>query len=146
MDLYFDRCDGTATTIEVFLQCFAVTSGRDLTQFARWYHQSGTPEVGVDISYDETSGILTLDMTQTCPPTPGQRDKDPFVIPLAFGLVAPGGGPVPTVSADLSDEEAARGRIILATATVAYASRDSRSVQCRRCCAASRRRSGSRPT
>ena len=27
MDLYFERCDGTATTIEVFLQCFAVVVG-----------------------------------------------------------------------------------------------------------------------
>ena len=45
MDLYFERCDGTATTIEVFLQCFAAVAGRDLTQFARWYHQSGTPHV-----------------------------------------------------------------------------------------------------
>ena len=113
MDLYFERCDGTATTIEVFLQCFAVTSGRDLTQFARWYHQSGTPEVRVTTSYDALAGTLSLDFTQTCPPTPGQDSKDPFVIPLAFGLVASDGSHVAIDSPDLDEDEATHGRIIL---------------------------------
>ena len=31
MDLYFERCDGTAATVEEFLTCFADVSGRDLT-------------------------------------------------------------------------------------------------------------------
>ena len=114
MDLYFERCDGTATTIEVFLQCFAEASGRDLTQFARWYHQSGTPEVGVETKYDAEGGTLTLDFVQTCPPTPGQGKKDPFVIPIAFGLVASDGADVEITSADLSADEASRGLIVLA--------------------------------
>ena len=45
MDLYFERCDGTAATIEDFLGCFAETSGHDLTHFARWYEQAGTPTI-----------------------------------------------------------------------------------------------------
>ena len=45
MDLYFERHDGEAATVEQFVQCFADVSGRDLTQFKRWYSQAGTPEV-----------------------------------------------------------------------------------------------------
>ena len=114
MDLYFERCDGTATTIEVFLQCFAVASGRDLTKFARWYHQSGTPEIKVGTSYDEGAGTLTLDFAQSCPPTPGQERKDPFVVPIAFGMVTADGDAIPLDSPDLTAEEAERGLIVLA--------------------------------
>ena len=45
MDLYFERHDGEAATIEQFVQCFADASGKDFTQFMRWYSQAGTPEV-----------------------------------------------------------------------------------------------------
>jgi aminopeptidase N len=43
MDLYFERHDGEAATVEDFLACFADASGRDLAQFMRWYSQAGTP-------------------------------------------------------------------------------------------------------
>ncbi len=36
-----------AATVEQFIQCFADASGRDMTQFMRWYSQAGTPEVTV---------------------------------------------------------------------------------------------------
>jgi aminopeptidase N len=117
MDLYFDRCDGTATTIEVFLACFAEASGRDLSQFARWYHQAGTPQLKVTRTFDEATGTLTLDLAQTCPPTPGQDKKEPFVIPIAFGLVASEGADIKIESEDLSADEAARDLIILAEPT-----------------------------
>ncbi len=45
MDLYFERHDGEAATVEQFVQCFADVSKRDLKQFMRWYSQAGTPEV-----------------------------------------------------------------------------------------------------
>ena len=117
MDLYFERCDGTATTIEVFLQCFAETSGLDLAAFARWYHQSGTPRVDVAVAYDEAAGVLSLDFSQSCPPTPNQDKKDPFIIPIAFGLVAPDGGAVPFESLDLTEAERSLGRIVLSGPT-----------------------------
>ena len=53
MDLYFERCDGTAATVEDFLACFAETSGRDLGDFKRWYNQAGTPLVTFRSAYDE---------------------------------------------------------------------------------------------
>ena len=45
MDLYFERWDGQATTVEAFIECFAEVSGRDLAHFFAWYEQAGTPEV-----------------------------------------------------------------------------------------------------
>ena len=45
MDLYFERHDGQAVTIEDFVQVLRGCSGRDLTQFSLWYHQAGTPLV-----------------------------------------------------------------------------------------------------
>ena len=38
MDLYFERCDGTAATVEDFLACFADASGRDLTRLQALVH------------------------------------------------------------------------------------------------------------
>lgn len=98
MDLYFDRHDGEAATIEQFVQCFADASGRDLTQFRRWYSQAGTPEIFADGSYDAPARTYTLNLTQAMAPTPGQPLKDPMVIPLKLGLVAPGGADLPLVS------------------------------------------------
>lgn len=100
MDLYFVRCDGTAATIEEFLACFAETSGRDLTQFARWYEQSGTPTIVASGRYDTTARSYTLDLAQTTAPTPGQPEKQPVVLPVALGLVGKAGDlPLSTASA-----------------------------------------------
>ena len=47
MRLFFERCDGTAATVEDFLACFAEASGTDLSRFALWYAQAGTPRLAV---------------------------------------------------------------------------------------------------
>ncbi|SFK44567.1 aminopeptidase N [Methylocapsa palsarum] len=88
MDLYFERFDGTAATIEDFISCFAESAQRDLTQFSRWYNQSGTPLVSVTAVYDPAARTFTLDLSQSSKPTPGQPTKEPFVIPVELGLVA----------------------------------------------------------
>lgn len=87
MDLYFERCDGTAATIEEFLACFAESSGQDLTHFARWYEQAGTPTIVASGRYDAEARTYTLDLAQATPPTPGQPEKWPVVLPVALGLV-----------------------------------------------------------
>jgi aminopeptidase N len=91
MDLYFVRCDGTAATIEDFLACFAESSGRDLTHFARWYGQAGTPSIVASGRYDAKAKTYTLDLAQTTPATPGQPDKEPVVLPIRLGLVGTNG-------------------------------------------------------
>jgi aminopeptidase N len=95
MDLYFKRHDGHAATVEQFVRCFADVSGRDMTQFMRWYAQAGTPEVKVAPQYDARAKTYRLDMAQATPPTPGQPNKDPRVIPLAIGLVGRDGADLP---------------------------------------------------
>ena len=92
MDLYFERCDGTAATVESFLQAFAEVTGRDLSHFARWYAQAGTPQVAVKGEYDAAAKTYRLGFEQGTPPTPGQPTKGPMVIPVALGLVPREGG------------------------------------------------------
>ena len=95
MDLYFARHDGHAATVEQFIQCFADVSGRDMTQFMRWYNQAGTPEVTVVTRYDAARKTYTLEAKQSVPPTPGQPSKEPMVIPLSLGLVGKDGRDLP---------------------------------------------------
>lgn len=91
MDLYFERCDGTAATIEEFLDCFVEASDQDLAHFARWYEQAGTPTVVASGKYDAKAKSYTLQLAQSTPATPGQSEKKPVVIPVALGLVGKGG-------------------------------------------------------
>jgi aminopeptidase N len=95
MDLYFTRHDGEAATVEQFVRCFADVSGRDMTQFMRWYSQAGTPELTVSPRYDARAQTYRLDIAQSVPPTPGQPHKEPMVIPFALGLVGKDGRDLP---------------------------------------------------
>ncbi|MFA6264970.1 MAG: aminopeptidase N [Pseudolabrys sp.] len=98
MDLYFERHDGEAATVEQFIQCFADVSGRDMTQFMRWYRQAGTPEVSVKTRYDAERQTYTLAVKQTMQPTPGQPLKEPMLIPLKLALVDRNGDNLPIVT------------------------------------------------
>ncbi|MEP0203044.1 MAG: aminopeptidase N [Halioglobus sp.] len=90
-DLYFERHDGCAVTCEDFVQAMEEASGVDLAQFRRWYSQAGTPTVSARGSYDESARTYTLTLSQDCPATPGQSEKQPFVIPVAMGLLGDAG-------------------------------------------------------
>jgi len=90
-DLYFERHDGQAVTCEDFVCAMEEASGIDLKQFRNWYSQSGTPVLSVTDDYDENAQRYTLKVRQSCPDTPGQTDKKPFVIPLAMGLLGDAG-------------------------------------------------------
>jgi aminopeptidase N len=90
MDLYFDRHDGQAVTIEDFVACFEEVSGRDLAQLAQWYHQAGTPNLTVSSSWDRSAKTFTLDVEQSCKATPGESRKKLLHIPVSFALFANG--------------------------------------------------------
>ncbi|EDZ45242.1 aminopeptidase N [Rhodobacterales bacterium Y4I] len=92
LKLYFERHDGQACTIEDWLKVFEDATGRGLSQFKLWYSQAGTPRVKV--SEDYADGTYTLTFEQSTPPTPGQPDKAPRVIPVAVGLLSPNGDEV----------------------------------------------------
>ena len=106
MDLYFDRHDGEATTIEAFIRVFEESSGMDLQHFQTWYLQAGTPEVTVADSYDQATQTYRLTLSQKTDPTPGQPDKQPLVIPVKFGLIGPNGSPMGwgAASGDVRDD------------------------------------------
>jgi aminopeptidase N len=104
LDLYFNRHDGQACTIEDWLQVFEDMTGRDLSQFKLWYSQSGTPRVEVSDSFKDSTYTLTF--RQSNPPTPGQDNKLPQVIPIATGLLNPNGDEVvPTTVLELTKAE-----------------------------------------
>jgi aminopeptidase N len=117
MDLYFSRHDGEAATVEQFVECFADVSGRNFSQFMRWYTQAGTPEVVVAPHYDARAKAYRLDITQKIAPTPGQPDKAPMVIPLAIGLVGNDGNDLPLM---LGGRPLDRGMIELTEASQTF--------------------------
>ena len=106
-DLYFDRHDGQAVTTEDFVAALADASGRDLTQFKRWYSQAGTPRLQVTDSYDEDAREYTLHIKQSCPPTPECQNKLPFHIPVAMGLLGSGGNLPLKIKGQVPDFETA---------------------------------------
>jgi len=95
MDLYFARHDGQAVTCDDFVAAMADASGVDLGQFMRWYEQAGTPRIAATGSYDAQARRYTLTLAQSCPPTPGQAGKKPYLIPVVVGLVDPAGEDMP---------------------------------------------------
>ena len=63
----------------------------DLSQFRLWYTQSGTPQLLVEQEFDSVNNVFTLSFKQTCPPTPGQKNKQAFQIPVSIALIAQDG-------------------------------------------------------
>ena len=94
-DLYFERHDGQAVTCDDFVRAMEDASSIDLTQFKRWYTQAGTPRLQVSEAYDASAQAYSLTFRQSCPATPGQSEKLPFVIPLALGLLDAQGNELP---------------------------------------------------
>ncbi len=94
-DLYFSRYDGQAVTCEDFVQTMEEAGRTDLAQFRRWYSQAGTPQLQVSDHFDAGQQTYTLTFRQSCPATPGQPHKEPFVIPVALGLLDPDGHELP---------------------------------------------------
>jgi aminopeptidase N len=95
LDLYFERHDGEAATVEDFVAAMADSSRRDLSQFMLWYNQAGTPELACSLDYDARSKQARLSVNQVVPPTPGQARKEPMPIPLKLGLLGSNGDDLP---------------------------------------------------
>ena len=105
MDLYIGRHDNHAVTIEDFVAAMQDASGVDLSRFKRWYEQAGTPEITVEDNWDRKTKSYELIVAQTVPPTPGQPEKLPMLVPLAMGLLSSDGAELPT---RLEQEEESR--------------------------------------
>ena len=105
MDLYFERHDGQAVTIDDFVAAMEDANDVDLTQFKRWYSQAGTPEVTVKSDFGD--GSLHLSLSQTCPQTPDGHEKLPFHIPIRVALYTTDGKmlPIENEVLELKEEE-----------------------------------------
>ncbi len=109
-DIYFERHDGQAVTVEDFVA--AMESGSDsangskinfdLKQFMNWYHQAGTPNIEFKEHYDTKKKTYSLTLQQSCAATPGQKIKNEFHIPIRIALLNPKGE---TISLDLDGED-----------------------------------------
>lgn len=49
--------------------------------------QAGTPRVDISTAYDADALTFQLTCKQSCPATPGQPEKQPFLIPIKLGLI-----------------------------------------------------------
>ena len=87
IDLYFKRHDGQAVTCDDFVAAMADANEVNLEQFKLWYSQAGTPRVKVNEAYDLIKKTYELELTQSCPETPDQKNKKPFLIPLLTKLL-----------------------------------------------------------
>jgi aminopeptidase N len=104
-DLYFNRFDGQAVTCDDFVACMEEISGRDLTQFKRWYSQAGTPVLTVTDHLE--NGRYQLSFRQHTPPTPRQAEKQALMIPVRLALLDEAGEPLPL------DEQGNREKVII---------------------------------
>jgi aminopeptidase N len=82
-DLYFDRHDGQAVTINEFVSAMEDANNFSLTQFKRWYKAAGTPVVEVESYYDTVAKTYSLTFKQSC--------EEPFLIPIELGLIGRNG-------------------------------------------------------
>ncbi|MES1202205.1 MAG: aminopeptidase N [Pseudomonadota bacterium] len=119
MQLYFERRDGTASTVEDFIACFAEASGQDLAPFMGWYDQAGTPALKVRGAYDEAAKTYTLNVTQQTSPTPGQPEKKPLPIPLRVGLLDENGAAL-SATADGENEIRSEHKLVLSGANASF--------------------------
>lgn len=85
--LYFKRHDGTAATCDDFVKAMEDANKINLSQFMLWYSQAGTPRLDVKGTYDAKKKTYTLDVKQSSLPSPGQKTKKPYHMPLLVGLL-----------------------------------------------------------
>ena len=96
-DLYFERFDGMAVTVEDFVKAMSDGSGKDLSQFLLWYKQAGTPHVTATGVYKAETSEYHLTLSQVTHPTQGQEEKTDMHIPLRTALIGKSGAPLDTV-------------------------------------------------
>jgi len=87
MDLYFEKYDGMAVTIEDFISVMEEAGEKNLKQYRLWYSQSGTPIVTVTKDYNSELSQLRIIFKQKTLPDRNQREKKPLHIPVCFGII-----------------------------------------------------------
>ena len=112
MQVYFNRHDGEAVTIEDLLKAMGEAGDCDLKQFRRWYDQAGTPNLTISQEWQPQTQEFILSVVQDCPPTPGQTEKLPLHLPLAVALLDPEGRESPVRLAGESGPHPTGSRVL----------------------------------
>ncbi|MGZ8259611.1 MAG: aminopeptidase N, partial [Caldimonas sp.] len=117
LKLYFERHDGRAVTCDDFADAIADANpgselARVLPQFKRWYSQAGTPRVTARGRYDAPSRTYTLGLEQSSTSASGTA-LEPFVIPLAIGLLGRDGSAIALRLEDEPDSAVAASRVLV---------------------------------
>ena len=114
LDLYFERHDGSAATVEQFLAALGDANGRDLSAWLGWYNQAGTPALSAHGHYDARARTYEIRLRQHTAPTPNQARKHPLPLPVAVTLLDSRGR---ALALHLDGEAAATGtaRVLLLT-------------------------------
>ena len=97
-DLYFNRYDGSAATIEDFIATMEEVSDRDFLQFRLWYQLAGTPRVFVTRQYDTENNTYTLTFEQSDSSLRNGHDFEPMHIPIQIALLNQDGEPMSITS------------------------------------------------
>eukprot|EP01032_Pedospumella_encystans_P022581 gene22581-25586_t len=134
MKLYFERHDGQAVTCDDFAQAIADANpgsalAQNLSTFKRWYSQAGTPRLQARGVYNAAERSYTLTLKQSCPATPDQASKLPFVIPVTLGLLNRDGQALPLQRAGTADSALQQTLVLTeASANFTFANIDSEPV------------------
>ena len=88
MDLYFERHDGQAVTVQDFRNAMADANDVDLAQMHQWYIQNGTPTVKVTSQYDAAEKTLSVSLQQSVAKS---DSREPLLIPVNLGLLSNNG-------------------------------------------------------
>ena len=94
MDLYFDRNDGTAATLEDFLAALGDANAIDLMANLAWYAKAGTPRLNAHGEYDAAQRIYTLTLSQHAASNDDSA-REPLPIPVKLALFGNSGQMLP---------------------------------------------------
>ena len=92
---YIRRYDGTAATCDDFRNAMAEANNANLSQFALWYSQAGTPRVTVKTHWEEDKKTFTITAKQSNRTLPGQPKPQPLMIPIVIGVLNDKGEDIP---------------------------------------------------
>ncbi|ASM78423.1 aminopeptidase N [Vitreoscilla filiformis] len=125
MKLYFARHDGQAVTCDDFAQAMADANpdsalAANLELFKRWYAQAGTPRLQARGVWDAEARTWTLTLAQHNPPSPGQADKLPQLIPVALGLLKRDGTALPLQLAGEAEAGGTERVLVMTEATQSF--------------------------
>ncbi|KJV36659.1 aminopeptidase N [Luteibacter yeojuensis] len=124
MDLYFERHDGQAATIEDYLGALGDANGVDLAPYLAWYGQAGTPRLSAEGRYDEGKRRYRLLLRQRTPASAGQPNKQPLPVPVRLSLFDASGRALPLRLEGETQASAVERTVVLTGAEQAFVFED----------------------